>query len=192
MDSEQGLTKKQKLEQPEERPDLFFSHQKKLKPHHISTRIMDRFRKEEYVELKQDLFSYNLGVDFVDDFFIKHGGSILNWTVIASPSERPLKFLFENVQSEILQKILSADDCLILKNFLIGQSGLEKLKMYSSKTEATQIEKFKFLLKIDPDAVQTFMRESIEKGSVTENIRNNYAQALNFHNNDQKISLQKP
>jgi hypothetical protein len=140
----------------------------------ISTKIIERLQKKEFVELRQDLLQYDHQTQ--SEFLAKKGALLLNWALTIDNDSKALAFLCENIPRSLLQKTLSDDNYHLLSSFLLTESGLEK-RGFPIDTEL-QIEKFKILLELDKSGVSKFIGDA----KLTDNIKNSFLIAVQQHN----------
>lgn len=141
----------------------------------IKKRVLKRFSNHEYAQLEQDLLSYRFNKSFISDFFRQEGFTILRFALIDSLDTRPMEFLCKNVPLDVLRDILSSQDYDVLKSFLMTQAGLEDLGWYDASVKERQIEKFKYLLKIDQEGIRDFMEKNQQERYMTDNIKENFS-----------------
>src|SRR5690606_21883366 len=121
---------------------------------------INRFRNEEFEQLKKDLQIWNQKGLTVENIFETEGQAILDWAIRTSSTVRPLSFILENASREAIKKSISADNCFILNMFLLTEIGLDGINQTSQERLNNRREKIKLLLEIDSDDIRTFMESS--------------------------------
>lgn len=149
-----------------------------LKASAIKKRVLERFNKDEYEQLKADLLAYSLTGDKITNFFLQEGQAILRWSLIDAPSNEALKFLIETVSNQILRDVLKQDNSLLLRSFLRAQVDFERLGWYDQAIEEAQINKFKSLLHIDKESIANFVQENVaDKNLCSDKVKANFENA---------------
>jgi hypothetical protein len=151
-----------------------------LKSSDIRKRVLQRFSRHEYKQLRQDLLNYGLTEQGISDFFLKEGDVILRRSLVSSSSDQSLKFLIETVPVPAFQEVLRRDNFSVLRSFLYAQVGREQSGLYNQHVEEIHIEKFKVLLTVDRDAITGFIKENAHNQHLyTDKIRIKVEKALN-------------
>lgn len=178
METNQDLTEKPRSETSYSSFFASTANVRKPKDSDILRRIIRRFRKKEYTQLKQELTSYRLSHDFIDDFFLRAGEGILSWSIVTASDADALKFLYENVSNDVLQEMLANNENdYILRDFFCLEFD-EVSNLHNIESERVRTEKLELLFKIDADKMQSFFEEFASKRSVTPMLMKNYTEAL--------------
>lgn len=146
-------------------------------PATIKKHMFQRFNKNEYDQLKQDLVTFGITDTELNAFFQEEGIGLLMWA-LGIPNARPLQTLI-NIAPLHLKEILKRNDYHALECFLLAQMGIEDHGGYNQKKAENQIQKFKMLLSIDSEAVEAFMDKGMaNKKPLSNNLKANFATAL--------------
>lgn len=146
-------------------------------PATIKKHMFQRFNKNEYDQLKQDLVNFGITDTELNAFFQEEGIGLLTW-VLNSLSLKPLQFLMD-VAPNHLKEILEKDNFYALTHFLLGQMGAENLNGYNQQRAENQVVKFKALLNIDREAVEGFMAKGMAgKKPLSDSLKASFATAL--------------
>lgn len=161
-----------------EKKDSFFATLGGLRsPDTIENHILRRFNKNEYDQLKQDFVKFGITDKELKTFFQQKGTEFLTWVLNAS-SSKPLQFLMD-VAPTHLKETLEKDNFYALTYFALGQMGAENLSGYNQKRAENQVQKFKMLLNIDSEAVETFMAKGmVDKEPLSDSLKASFATAL--------------
>jgi hypothetical protein len=169
----------------ESKPSNFFATSQTLLPSTLSLskikhRVIALFSENRCSKLQEELKSWGLSRDQIDAVFLQEGEAILGFALSGSSNE-PIDFLKTHISLPALKEILLKDNFSMLRCYLAGERGLEEHEGWcNQETEKSQIEKFKFFLSVDADAVSKFMTgQAVQEKLLTDKVKINYQTALN-------------
>lgn len=160
-----------------------------VKPHSSTLRNkwLDYSRKEEYIQLKQELELYLQRGGILEKFFKKEGETILYWALIAAEKSKVLNFIVTNIPRQLIVEVLEKKDLSLVKSFLLKEDGIEKYKELSDDYLKNRCEKLELLLEVAPDPIKKLLESSLNDLGLGKGIKSSIIQAVNNNsslNND--------
>jgi len=123
----------------------------------IRRKVLEYFSKNNYELLEKEL--QNFSKNQLEDFFTKEGRILLKHAMNQSDS-LALSFIFTKIPSAITKPILIESNFSVLKQFLGGQSMMEKCGQCDEKERDLRVEKFKILSNFDEENIKGFIETS--------------------------------
>jgi len=152
-----------------------------VKPHSSSLRNkwLDLSRKEEYIQLKQELELYLQRGGTLEKFFKKEGETILYWALIAAEKSKVLHFIVVNVPKKLIVEVLEKKDLSLVKSFLLKEDGIEKYKKLNEDYLKDRCEKLQVLLEVAPEPTKKVLESSLRDLDLGKGIKFSIIQAMN-------------
>lgn len=152
-----------------------------VKPHSSSLRNkwLDLSRKEEYIQLKQELELYLQRGGILEKFFQKEGETILYWALIAAEKSKVLNFIAINIPKQLIVEVLEKKDLSLVKSFLLKEDGIEKYKELNKDYLKDRCEKLQLLLEVAPEPIKKVLESSLRDLDLGKEIKFSIIQAMN-------------
>lgn len=141
----------------------------------IKDQILHYLNTGEYSALIEYLNCYS--PQNIREFFSAKGEIIFSWAINYCSHSEAIEFLINNVPTDIIEKILSADNFSILTCFLLSQNLLDQQGHYSQEKKETTIQKINHLLKLKNNSINNVIAECLNKESFTSTIKLGFSAA---------------
>jgi hypothetical protein len=152
-----------------------------VKPHssNLRNKWLDLSRKEEYIQLKQELELYLQRGGTLEKFFKKEGETILYWALIAAEKSKVLNFIVINIPKKLIVEVLEKKDLSLVKSFLLKEDGIEKYKKLNEDYLKDRCEKLQVLLEVAPEPAKKVLESSLRDLDLGKGIKFSIIQAMN-------------
>lgn len=140
--------------------------------------LLRMFAKDSFEQLYKDFDTFVIPLNTLKDFFEKEGDDILTWLLMVAKNNKALQFMIDKIPHDILKSMISYNNFINIKQFLNGRSAIEELGRLTLQERELDQERFKFLLIIDREGTQQFMRENKETSLMKPSTWEDYEIAL--------------
>jgi len=161
-----------------------FAEKNTFSERRIQKHIYDCFDKGQFDELEQDLKNYGLSEQDLERFFLSdRGGRVFFKALATSTSSGPLALLIKVVPQKTLVTLFEKNNCRNFQIFMGAESSFERRGWYAEQVDIDlmnhiQLEKFRLLLQLAPEAVEAAFNAYTPQEELTETIRQNFETAL--------------
>lgn len=163
----------------------------------VRKHLIKNFALNKIAFLKAELQTGVFSTIFINKFFEEEYHAILHWLLIGSDNTSSFQFVLDTFTPQALKGKLRENNFSFLGDVLNARAGMEELGLLTMEKRALDCERFKLLIKIDPDGIHEFMKEKETASFMKESIMEDYETAkkeLNIKAKDGKISpsMQSP
>jgi hypothetical protein len=140
----------------------------------IKTNIIKYLRNKEYSHLHTWLSDALPDNGSLKAFFSEQGDFILKYSLAYFEDIKALEFIKEHFPISDIKISLRKKRFTVLDEFFTALAGAELFKKDSMDHRIIRMEKFKFLLNIDPETIREFIDQNLDQKCLTDKIKEDF------------------
>ncbi len=146
----------------------------------LRKQLIKKLESNDLETLEKEIKSFS--EQLIIQFFETEYPAIFHWLLTISSNTSSFEFVLKMFPLDIFQEKFRENNFLFLTSFLNSRAGMDSLGLLSSEMRALDIERFKLLLKIDPEGIKSFMEKNKEARFMSPSTYQDYEAALVSYN----------